>query len=63
MIEKHEGFIVHGSTGCSCCQDQNFACGIYLDDVVATTVEKSHQTSRTVCSQYSENGIYKIVKV
>lgn len=62
-ISKHTGFFIHGSTGCSCCRNENFVCGIQhsLDEALERAI-RFHE-SKTVCSQYSDNGIYSIREI
>ena len=57
------GYIVHGSTGCSCCRDSNFVDGIFDTLIEAMeSAESDHKRSR-VASQYSRNGIYTIREI
>lgn len=57
------GYLVHGSTGCSCCQSDNFISGLYETDEAALEAALRHQKSRTVRSQYSDTGIYTVIQV
>jgi hypothetical protein len=63
MITKHNGFIILGSTGCSCCRCDNFVQGIFQDEESAKATVESHQRNKTVSSQYSKNGNYTIKPV
>lgn len=60
---KKIGFIIHGSTGCSCCREDNILRGISesLDDALEAAI--GLHDSKAVCSQYSSNGIYSIREV
>lgn len=60
---KFNGFIVHGSTGCSCCRNENFVSGIYDDEDSAMENAIYHQKQRTVRSQYSDTGIYSVIQL
>jgi hypothetical protein len=62
-ISKLTGFFIHGSTGCSCCRNENFVCGIQhsLDEALERAI--GFHESKSVCSQYSDNGIYSIREI
>lgn len=63
MITKHTGFIVLGSTGCSCCRRLNFVQGIFKDEEAAKAAVDYHRSQKTVSSQYSATGNYNIKPV
>lgn len=62
-IENKTGYIIHGSTGCSCCRDENFISGMYGELTQAEDAVLGYHARKTVCSQYSTNGIYTIRKI
>lgn len=62
-IPKRKGYVIHGSTGCSCCRSENFVEGVYEDVSKAIDRAKSHEDRRTVRSQYSSTGIYTVREV
>lgn len=63
MITKHNGFIILGSTGCSCCRCDNFVQGVFQDEESAKATVESHRRNKTVSSQYSPTGNYTIKPV
>jgi len=62
-ITKHNGFIILGSTGCSCCRYENFVQGIIKTEEEANTLVESHKRNKTVSSQYSATGVYTIKRI
>ena len=62
-ITKHEGFVVFGSTGCTCCSSSNFVDGLYPTLEEASARTHYHTENRTVASQFSKSGRYSIQKV
>lgn len=62
-IVKKTGYFVHGCTGCTCCQSENFVNGMYdnVDDAMECAAR--HEKDRTVRSQYSSTGIYTVRKI
>lgn len=60
MITKHNGFIILGSTGCSCCRYDNFVQGIFVNEEDAKATVENHRRNKTVASQYSKTGNYTI---
>lgn len=60
---KHTGYLIHGSTGCTCCSSENFIEGIKTNSDDAMNTAISHKERKTVCSQYSETGIYSIIEI
>lgn len=62
-ITKHTGFMIHGSTGCSCCQNDNIIRGIIDTHEEALERAITFHNEKTVCSQYSDNGIYSIIEI
>lgn len=62
-FQKKIGFIIHGSTGCTCCREDNIIRGISgtLDDALEVAI--GLHDSKAVCSQYSTNGVYSIREV
>ena len=62
-LEAKTGFIIRGSTGCSCCRCDNFASGIYEELESAEHCVKGYQESKICASQYSPNGNYEIRKI
>lgn len=62
-IRKKTGYIVHGSTGCSCCRSENFVEGIYETSDAAIDRAGEHQKRRTVRSQCSDTGIYTVREI
>ena len=63
ISDKKIGYIIHGSTGCSCCSNDNFIEGLYEDQDSAIDSVISHRKNHTVCSQYSDTGIYTIREI
>lgn len=63
MITKHKGFIILGSTGCSCCRCDNFVQGIFQDEESAKATVENHRRNKTVASQYAKTGNYTIKPV
>lgn len=63
MITKHNGFIILGSTGCSCCRCDNFVQGIFDNEEDAKATVEHHRRNKTVASQYSKTGNYTIKPV
>ena len=62
-ITKKTGYIIHGSTGCSCCRDDNILEGIKDTEEEALESAIYLHDRKAVCSQYSSNGIYSIYKI
>lgn len=62
-LTKHNGFIILGSTGCSCCRCDNFVQGIIQTEDEAKALVESHKRNKTVASQYSATGVYTIKPV
>lgn len=62
-ITKHTGFIILGSTGCSCCRYDNFVQGIINTEEEAQELVASHKRNKTVASQFSATGNYTIKAV
>lgn len=63
MIQKKTGYFIHGSTGCSCCREDNFIEGLYISAEEAFRDVDIHTRNRTVRSQYSETGIYTVQEI
>lgn len=61
-IQKKTGYYIHGSTGCTCCRNENFISGMYDSENYALDRLASHEKSRTVSSQYSNTGLYTLYK-
>lgn len=61
-IVKKAGYLVHGSTSCSCCQSENFLEGIFDDPKDAKFTVDHHMQHKTCASQYSETGVYTVFK-
>jgi hypothetical protein len=59
---KQTGFIIHGSTECTCdgCFTENFVTGMFMSVEGAIEQAKQFVDSGTVRSQYSNSGIYTI---
>jgi len=64
-LEKKTGFIIHGTTGCSCdsCKDEQFIDGIYETADVADIAALEFAIKGTIKSQYSNTGIYSIYRI
>lgn len=62
-IEKKTGFMIHGSTGCTCCRDENFIEGLYVSAEEAFRDVDYHARRGTVRSQYSKTGVYTVKEV
>ena len=62
-IRKKVGYVVCGSTGCSCCHNENFVDGIYDDVSKAIDSAASHSSRGTVRSQYTRTGIYTVREI
>jgi phosphodiesterase/alkaline phosphatase D-like protein len=60
---KTQRYLIHGSTGCSCCRNENFLCGIYDTLVQAMQRAEEYVKSQRVCSQYSKTGIYTVYEI
>lgn len=58
MITKHNGFVILGSTGCSCCRSENFVQGIFKTEADAKATIEHHRRQKTLASQFSETGKY-----
>lgn len=61
--QTHIGYIIHGSTGCTCCRSDNFIHGLYDTAEAAFAQVEQHVRMRTVRSQYSESGNYTVNEV
>lgn len=57
-IEKR--WFVHASTGCTCCNDQNFTRGPFESAQAAQEEADWCHENRILVSQYAPNGIYKV---
>lgn len=57
------GFIIIGTTGCSCCRNENFVDGLFDTIEQAKSKAQNHTERRTVRSQYSDTGIYEIRRI
>ncbi len=62
-IHKKTGYVVCGSTGCTCCKSENFVDGLYDDVSAAIDSASSHSKRGTVRSQYSKTGIYTVREI
>lgn len=62
-IEKKTGILIKGSTGCTCCRDENFITGFYSDIEEARGIALSKYERKAVASQYAKNGVYTIMEV
>jgi hypothetical protein len=62
-VEKKVGYALTGSTGCTCCQNENFAEGIWDTPEEAWLRVKHHHQNKTVSSQYSSTGIYRVYRI
>lgn len=62
-FEKREGFVVHCSTGCSCCSGENFLTGFYDTIEGATDSALAQWGNKTLRSQYAAHGRYRVYKV
>lgn len=60
---KTQGYLIHGSTGCSCCRENNFVSGIYETLESAMEAAEDYVKVRRVASQYSNTGIYTIREI
>lgn len=63
-IQHRRGYVVHGSTGCSCCRSSNFiytASDLTLSDAVR--IADDFVKSKRVSSQYSSTGIYWVYEL
>lgn len=58
-----ECFIVRVSTGCTCCSNENFIQGPYLERAGAEACADSHKRNRTLASQYAVDGRQEILEV
>lgn len=61
LPEKGVLFFIRASTGCTCCEDQNFIQGPYLTEKAAKEDISYHQRQKTLSSQYAPNGQYSIL--
>jgi len=61
--EEFDAYLIHGSTGCTCCSYENFIEGIFKTIEEAQERKKYHTEHCTVASQYSRTGRYTIYKV
>jgi hypothetical protein len=59
-ITNHSGILIHGSTGCTCCKNENIICGFFETHESALERAIELHDRKTVCSQYSANGIYTL---
>ena len=62
-LMKCEGFVIFGSTGCTCCSSDNFVEGIFHTLEEASRRVHSHTKNCTVASQFSKTGRYTIQKI
>jgi len=58
-----KGFILIGTTGCSCCRCNNFCSGIFSTKEEAQKEKEYHIRNKTCASQYSRTGNYDIKEV
>ncbi len=61
-IEKKVGYFIFGSTGCSCCKENNFITGMFDTEDQAIERAISYEQDRRVRSQYSATGLYYVRK-
>lgn len=62
MIQKKTGYYISGSTGCSCCRNENFISGMIESENDALDRMAGYEKRGEVRSQYSSTGIYTMYK-
>lgn len=64
-IKKVDVWYIGASTGCSCCQHENFIQGFYRDEKTPTDIvsEWMKGNGNPLASQYAKYGHYKVNKV
>lgn len=53
-------FMIHCTTGCSCCSSENHYCGPFSSRDVAEKASASFHDGKKLASQYARNGRYSI---
>lgn len=56
-------FLVRVSTGCTCCSNENFIQGPYLEKEAAEACADTHKRHRTLSSQYAADGCQELLEV
>lgn len=60
MSTQQLAFMVHCTTGCSCCSDQNHWCGPFSSMEVAVRWTDIFRDTKHLTSQYAPNGRYTV---
>ncbi len=60
---KIQAYFIHGSTGCTCCSNLNFARGFHFKAAEVQDIIATHIRQRTVASQFARNGLYRPYQV
>lgn len=55
-----KAFMIHCTTGCSCCREDNHYCGPFSDRDIAKYWAKEFHDKKKLASQYAPNGCYDI---
>lgn len=55
-------YIIVGSTGCSCCSNENFAEGPYFDPDDAERSINHYRSYKRLASQYADRGHWRILE-
>ena len=55
-----EAFMIHCTTGCTCCSNKNHYCGPFSTRKIAEEYEGRFRSSKKLASQYAPNGHYHI---
>lgn len=63
MSELKTGYIIHASTGCTCCSEDNFVSGIYETIDEAKERVDEYRIGPRLASQFASRGRYSIQKI
>ena len=55
-----KAYMIHCSTGCTCCSNENHYCGPFSSREIAEGFKARFHATKRLASQYAPNGHYKV---